>query len=265
MEIRPGKRCRSCKRIIPAESETCPYCGTKFFYIEGNEPSPISESKMNSMIWKRATLIAVGILVVLSLGALCGYYFTSSMSYSDKTEGSVEHDSDASIASSIDTQVDGTEVDESKEFVDNDTKQTQEVTPVAVQEPAQEVVKKPVHTKNVCKMTGNIGPYPVTLFLDYETCEGYYYYNDRPKAIFRLDCARQETGFSNDFRISKTVRLKEYYTQNGKNTGIFDGWLEMAAGRGEALIGTFTNTTNGKKYEFYIENGHFALGAEDEE
>lgn len=233
--------------------------------MEENAPSPMSESKMNSMIWKRATLIAVGILVVLSLGGLCGYYFTSSMNNSDKTEGSVEHDSDASIASSIDTKVDGTEVDESKEFVDNDTKQPQEVTPVAVLEPAQEVVNKPVHKKDVTQMSGSIGPYPVTLFLDYETCEGYYYYNDRPKAIFRLDCVRQETEEIGVGRISKTIRLKEYYTKNGKNTGIFDGYLEMAAGRGELLTGTFTNTTNGNKYEFYIENGHFALGADDDE
>lgn len=130
---------------------------------------------------------------------------------------------------------------------------------VAIKE-STEIVKKPVHKQNVTKMAGSIGPYPITLFLDYDTCEGYYYYNDRPKAIFRLDCITQETVLCNAAgRITKRILLKEYYTKTGKNTGIFDGTLEMAAGRGELLIGTFTNTTNGNKFEFYIENGHFAI------
>ncbi len=130
---------------------------------------------------------------------------------------------------------------------------------VAIKE-SREIVKKPVHKQNVTKMAGSIGPYPVTLFLDYNNCEGFYYYNDRPKAIFRLDCISQETVLYNAAgRITKRILLKEYYTKNGKNTGIFDGTLEMAAGRGELLIGTFTNTTNGNKFEFYIENGHFAV------
>ena len=98
--------------------------------------------------------------------------------------------------------------------------------------------------------SGNIGPYQITMYLYGDNWRkgeiiGYYYYNDRPKYMFKLKVATCET--INAKGTMKLV-LKEY-THDGKNTGTFNGTCDMF--RGHYYGGTFTNS-KGQKYKFEL-------------
>ena len=99
------------------------------------------------------------------------------------------------------------------------------------------------------RFEGNIGPYPVTLFLNpgdvgVGNTVGNYYYNDRPNSVFTLELVKNE---SINTKGSMHIVLKEF-TSNGNHTGTFDGQYEC---RGGGFEGTFT-TTKGKKYKFEL-------------
>ena len=96
---------------------------------------------------------------------------------------------------------------------------------------------------------GNIGPFPVTLFMDPTVFEegaevGSYYYNERPNSVFTLVLVTNEAVNASG---SMHIVLKEY-TANGNHTGTFDGQYEC---RGGGYEGTFT-TSKGKKYQFEL-------------
>ena len=99
------------------------------------------------------------------------------------------------------------------------------------------------------RFEGNIGPYPVTLFLNpgdvgVGNTVGNYYYNDRPNSVFTLELVKNE---AINTKGSMHIVLKEF-TSNGNHTGTFDGQYEC---RGGGFEGTFT-TTKGKKYKFEL-------------
>ncbi|MBR5171563.1 MAG: hypothetical protein IKW85_13530 [Muribaculaceae bacterium] len=97
------------------------------------------------------------------------------------------------------------------------------------------------------RLSGNIGPYAITMFLTYDRWKigdfiGYYYYNTNPNNKFKLKLASMETI---NIHGSMYVVLKEY-TKSGKNSGTFKGQYEC---RGCSYVGTFTNS-KGKKFHF---------------
>ena len=99
------------------------------------------------------------------------------------------------------------------------------------------------------RFEGNIGPYPVTLFLNpgdvgVGNTVGNYYYNERPNSVFTLELVKNE---AINTKGSMHIVLKEF-TSNGNHTGTFDGQYEC---RGGGFEGTFT-TTKGKKYKFEL-------------
>ena len=99
------------------------------------------------------------------------------------------------------------------------------------------------------RFEGNIGPYPVTLFLNPGDMGvgdnvGNYYYNERPNSVFTLELVKNE---AINTKGSMHIVLKEF-TSNGNHTGTFDGQYEC---RGGGFEGTFT-TTKGKKYKFEL-------------
>ena len=90
-------------------------------------------------------------------------------------------------------------------------------------------------------LTGNIGPYPITLYLkviNNGSAQGWYYYNNRgPGHKFALSGA-----YNNEGRI-----VLEEYTQRGNNTGKFDGRYDNGV-----YSGTFYAYSDSKSYEFYL-------------
>ena len=99
------------------------------------------------------------------------------------------------------------------------------------------------------RFEGNIGPYPVTLFLNpgdvgVGNTVGNYYYNERPNSVFTLELVKNE---AINTKGSMHIVLKEF-TSNGNHTGTFDGQYEC---RGGGFEGTFT-TTKGKKFKFEL-------------
>ena len=89
--------------------------------------------------------------------------------------------------------------------------------------------------------TGNIGPFPITLFLriiNDGSVQGWYYYNSRGSANkFTLSGA-----YNNEGRI-----VMEEFTQRGNNTGKFDGKYNNGV-----YSGTFYVYADSKSYDFYL-------------
>ena len=99
------------------------------------------------------------------------------------------------------------------------------------------------------RFEGNIGPYPVTLFLNPGDMGvgdnvGNYYYNERPNSVFTLELVKNE---AINAKGSMHIVLKEF-SANGNHTGTFDGQYEC---RGGGYVGTFTNS-KGKKFRFEL-------------
>lgn len=90
-------------------------------------------------------------------------------------------------------------------------------------------------------LTGNIGPYPITLYLKVindGSAQGWYYYNNRgPGHKFALSGA-----YNNEGRI-----VLEEFTQRGNNTGKFDGKFDNGV-----YSGTFYAYSDSKSYDFYL-------------
>lgn len=90
--------------------------------------------------------------------------------------------------------------------------------------------------------TGNIGPYPITLYLKIindGSAVGWYYYNNRgPGNKFKLSGA-----FSNEGRI-----ILNEFTQQGNNTGKFDGKYSSDG----IFSGTFYAYADSKSYDFFL-------------
>ena len=101
---------------------------------------------------------------------------------------------------------------------------------------------------NYTMYTGQIGPYPITLYIDLsasvnEYC-GYYYYNSRPNSKFTLIIKKLET-----INLHGSMKVVLYeYTSKGNHTGTFNGQLE---GRGDGFSGMFTNS-KGTKFRFHL-------------
>jgi serine protease Do len=89
--------------------------------------------------------------------------------------------------------------------------------------------------------TGNIGPFPITLYLKVfndGSVQGWYYYNSRgPAHKFALTGA-----YSREGRI-----VINEYTQKGNNTGKFDGNYSDGV-----YSGTFYALADSKSYDFYL-------------
>lgn len=89
--------------------------------------------------------------------------------------------------------------------------------------------------------TGNIGPFPITLYLkiiDDGSVQGWYYYNNRgPGHKFTLTGAYNSEG-----RI-----VVNEFTQRGNNTGKFDGKFNNGV-----YSGTFYAFADSKSYDFYL-------------
>ena len=98
------------------------------------------------------------------------------------------------------------------------------------------------------KYTGKIGEYDITMFIKLSSHDGdsigYYYYDSRPKTLFKLVQTDME---AINIHGSMHVVLDEY-TPKGNHTGTFDGQLEC---RGSSFEGTFTNS-KGKKFSFEL-------------
>lgn len=98
------------------------------------------------------------------------------------------------------------------------------------------------------KYEGKIGPYDITMTIEFSSHDGdsigYYYYNSRPNALFKLVQTKME---AINLHGSMHVVLDEY-TPKGFHSGTFDGQLES---RGDSFEGTFTNS-KGKKFEFEL-------------
>ena len=109
-------------------------------------------------------------------------------------------------------------------------------------------------------LAGSIGPYKIHMVLNSNTYEGYYYYDKNPKSHFKLHVS-SEREFS-DYELGQVyyvdggshLTLQEY-TPLGKNSGQFSGVITYKMRMGNMYIhfsGTFTNKTNGKRYEFGV-------------
>lgn len=109
----------------------------------------------------------------------------------------------------------------------------------------------PKDNEDMC-YKGKIGPYPVTMFITVTTSSeasdvvGRYYYDERPKSVFKLKC----TSLASEWVESggASLVLKEY-TAKGNNTGTFKGFISHRNG---SFGGTFTNKA-GKKFDFFLE------------
>lgn len=102
------------------------------------------------------------------------------------------------------------------------------------------------------RLTGNIGPYQATMYINNSTYQGYYYYNDRPKSHFTLKCVKRKTKRElGDGPAQESVALKEY-TAKGFNSGTFNGTMEFTWSMWQFYYGTFTNS-QGKKFNFRFE------------
>ena len=90
-------------------------------------------------------------------------------------------------------------------------------------------------------LTGNIGPYPITLYLKIindGSAHGWYYYDNRgPGHKFSLSGA-----YNNEGRI-----VLDEFTQKGNNTGKFDGKYDNGI-----YSGTFYAYSDSKSYDFYL-------------
>lgn len=89
--------------------------------------------------------------------------------------------------------------------------------------------------------SGNIGPYPITLFLGITndgTAKGWYYYNSRgPSSKFSLSGYYDQDG---------NIVMNEF-TQSGNNTGNFQGNYKNGV-----YSGTFYALNDSKSYVFYL-------------
>ena len=99
-------------------------------------------------------------------------------------------------------------------------------------------------SQNHTRLTGNIGPYDATMYIN-ENYEGYYYYNDCPKSHFTLKCVTRKAKRGS---AQESVVIKEY-TAKGNNSGTFKGTMEFTSSLWQFYTGTFTNS-KGKKYSF---------------
>lgn len=95
-------------------------------------------------------------------------------------------------------------------------------------------------------LEGEIGPYPITMYLTRNSEKGYYNYHKGTKTNFEL---RRVTDLSGDEDNDEEQRvvLKEY-TPSGNNTGTFEGTFNYKLGD---YTGTFTNS-KGTSYEFRL-------------
>ncbi len=108
--------------------------------------------------------------------------------------------------------------------------------------------------------TGSIGPYKIHMVLNTKTNTGYYYYDKNPKSRFKLrasykrECSDYERAQVYYADGCSHLTLQEY-TPAGKNSGQFSGVITYKMAMGYMHInfsGTFTNKSNGKKYEFGV-------------
>lgn len=96
-------------------------------------------------------------------------------------------------------------------------------------------------------LDGNIGPYKVSMHINYDAKEGekcgYYYYKERPNNHFSLVMAQRESALA-----GCKMTIKEY-TSKGVHSGTFKGYF---ATRGINFSGTFTNTKSRKQFKFEL-------------
>ena len=109
-------------------------------------------------------------------------------------------------------------------------------------------------------LAGSIGPYKIHMVLNDNTYEGYYYYDKNPKSRFKLrasykrECSDYERAQVYYADGCSHLTLQEY-TPAGKNSGQFSGVITYKMAMGYMHInfsGTFTNKSNGKKYDFGV-------------
>ena len=108
--------------------------------------------------------------------------------------------------------------------------------------------------------TGSIGSYKIHMVLNTKTNTGYYYYDKNPKSRFKLrasykrECSDYERAQVYYADGCSHLTLQEY-TPAGKNSGQFSGVITYKMAMGYMHInfsGTFTNKSNGKKYDFGV-------------
>ncbi len=121
------------------------------------------------------------------------------------------------------------------------------VSPSAVSARTGETEAAAAPEQDFVKLTGKIGPYAITFFIDPIASGdyvGYYYYNARPQNHFSLSCKRRE-----QINIKGSVQYVLFEkSPAGKHTGTFRGQYEQRVG---SFSGVFTNS-KGVKYTFEL-------------
>lgn len=124
--------------------------------------------------------------------------------------------------------------------------------------PAAEEAVAEVSPDQCMEMKGKIGEYPVTMLLSWPGDKasqpaGTYYYDKRPKSIFKLKYVKCGEVDSNNLTWLEQKVVIQEYTAAGNMTGTFDGSIYNRAGNYTSFAGTFTNA-KGETFEFDLLN-----------
>lgn len=172
-------------------------------------------------------------------------YFIGIILFLFSCSGQKTNDANEQMADSASVE----SVDESSaEDVQDDESEAQEET--ATEDSEDEVYieddDEAVPDNIVSKLVGSIGDYEVTMFYNFNTKEGSYYYNDRPNSKFKLVTKRYANAIQHFNGIYEKHIVLEEYTAKGNHTGTFDG-IEYL----NEYQGTFTNS-KGEEFDFNL-------------
>lgn len=144
-----------------------------------------------------------------------------------------------------------------KDFIDpSKVQNTPAAEAPAASEPAADEAE--VSPDQCMEMKGKIGEYPVTMLLSWPGDKasqpaGTYYYDKRPKSIFKLKYVKCGEVDSNNLTWLEQKVVIQEYTAAGNMTGTFDGSIYNRAGNYTSFAGTFTNA-KGETFEFDLLN-----------
>lgn len=94
---------------------------------------------------------------------------------------------------------------------------------------------------------GEVGTYPITMYLKKDdSASGYYYYDRRPESRFALKCAKCTPQSENSGNLVVNNVVINESNAKGRHTGTFVGKLD-----GSSFWGTFTNY-KGQQFEFRL-------------
>lgn len=88
LKLVPVKRCDNCYRLIPANSEHCPYCQGQGFVLKEKAPQPVVTpvTHVKGPVNRKPLWIALGVVAVIAIIGVCISVFSSGEKKSDNYE-----------------------------------------------------------------------------------------------------------------------------------------------------------------------------------